>query len=254
MLYPFDHTLPQVAVPETTSGDATAVLPPRAVAEFVRPQFRIRDLFVATTAFAIFFALAQAIGIGSLLIAYIAYLICVVVIRTAPEWRTTGVQLTLDLMAGALLPIGCIVFDPFVFHEPTLRVVGLVTIGSQIAMLCTWMFVAPLFGPWAFSFAGGFMRFGCGVAALIGFLLFPLSIVTTIALIGLLGFIPFATATTYYRHSVKASECGLRRDRAFLLGLFIAVLVPIVAWMLADFVPRAWLHPAMGGFLDGLDP
>jgi hypothetical protein len=211
MLIPFEKaTSPEQQTAER-EGDVAPILEDL---EFVRPKFRIRDLMVATAIFAIYLTLAKAIGIFSLLISFICYLLAVLAVRKVPRWSTTGMQLSLDLMAGAFLPIGCLVFDPFIFRQPISRVVGFATIGSQICVLCSWMFVAPLLGPGAFSFASGFLAFGTVVAMLIGLMLIPFSIIGTLILIGLLGLIPFATAKTYYRHSEKARVSGSKGKRA----------------------------------------
>jgi hypothetical protein len=240
MLDPFDHPPSQVPALETTSGDAADTLPAKPAAA----QFRIRDLMIATAVFAVYLALAKAFGIWSLLVAYWFYFAARVFVQSRPKFQTAGVQLSLDLMAGAFLPIGCIVFDPMVFQTPTPRVIGLVTIGSQIAMLCSWMFVAPLIGPSAFSFTAGYLLFGACFAGLIGVCLLPLSIIGLFAIIGLLGFIPFSTAKTYFRHARKANAFGIQRNNSFaMLGFFVALAIPFIAGGIARYVPAEWLKP-----------
>jgi hypothetical protein len=221
-----------------------AVVAPPEQAKFERPQFSLRDLMIATTIFAVYFAIAKAIGIWSLVIAFVCYLAAGSVVRQTPRWRTNGAQLSLDLMAGALLPIGCIVFDPLVFHQPTSRVMGLATIGSQIAMLCSWMFIAPALGKPVFAFAGGFLLFGACLAGFIAVIMFPLTLVGLLILVGVLGFIPFSTAKIYFRHGRKALLHSAQKDKKYVvLGFLLALAIPFIARALADHVPPEWLIP-----------
>jgi hypothetical protein len=244
MLDPFDHPPSQVPALETTSGDAPETLLAKPVADFVRPQFRIRDLMIATAVFAVYLVAAKAFGIWSLVIAYLGYLLANSIVRRTPRWRTTGAQLSLDLMAGAFLPIGCIVFDPFVFYNPILRVVGFATIASQIAMLCSWMFIAPLLGSRGFAFAGGFLLLGFCVAIVVAVLMLPFTLVGMLMLIGILGFIPFSTANTYRRHADTAVLHSAVKDGNYMVfGFCLAISIAILAALLSEFVPREWLKP-----------
>jgi hypothetical protein len=232
--------------PSGLAGEAGARPVPQPDARFVAPQFGIRELFIVTTLLGAYFGLARVIDVWAMVIAFAVFLIVRVTVALDPRWRTPRVRLALDLLAGVLLPIGCLIHDPFVFHEPRARVVGFATIGSQIAALAAWMFVAPLLGARAFGFFAGFLMFGVILAGGIGILMLPVSAVGLVILVGSLGFIPFFTAATYLRHSRTAwsfAPAGNRGRAIWWCGLAAAMAVAIAAWQLADYVPRAWLKP-----------
>jgi len=233
-------------LPSGLAGEAGARPVPQADALFVAPQFGIRELFIVTTLLGAYFGLARVIDVWAMVIAFALFLMMRVTVALDPRWRTPRVQLALDLFAGALLPIGCLIHDPFVFHAPGARVVGFASIGSQILALAAWMVVAPAVGAWAFGFFAGFLMFGVILAGGIGILMLPVSAVGLVILVGSLGFIPFFTAATYLRHSRTAwsfAPAGRRGRVIWWCGLAAAMAVAIAAWQLADYVPRAWLKP-----------
>ncbi len=239
---------------EAQAQPADPILPQPAADGFVRPQFCIRDLMIATALVAIYLGVARLIGIVALVLAFVGYFI--MTCATLRSKRTPLLQLSLDLMAGVLLPIGCIVYDPFVFHAPTLRVVGLATIGSQVVVLCLWMFVAPFAGRWAFGVASGFLLFGALAAGLIGVGLLPFSAIGLLVMIGALGFVPFFTAATYFRHARKAmrhAPAGNNGQGLIWSGILLALAVPLSAALLADYVPSQWLRPPQNGFFDAFN-
>jgi hypothetical protein len=115
-------------------------------------------------------------------------------------------QLFVDVVAGIVLPLFCLLGDPIVFRasfeRPLLagyRTVGLVAIGSGMLSLIAWLCVrrpAALF----FGLLGG----GFVFASLLGLVLLPTSFIGLIIGIGVLGFTPFLTAFVFFRNGWRA--------------------------------------------------
>ena len=126
----------------------------------------------------------------------------------APE--TTARQRTFDILFGILAPIFCVVADPIVFRtsgfgHPWIPYAtgAYIFIGLEILTLTAWLAIprkSPLLslalaGP---LLAGGLAAMGLGIRML------PLSLLGLLAIIGILGFTPFATGFVYLRNGLRA--------------------------------------------------
>jgi hypothetical protein len=224
--------------------DVEAPTPP-SDNHFQPPQFGLREMFIVTTAIAVYFALDRLINIFGLVIVFAVFVFAWFTRRGGFDHHSPRTQLVLDLLSGVLLPMGCLEHDPFLFTAPVSRFIGFASIGSQILALASWMIVAPMFGPWAFGFYAGFLMFGAAAALAIGGLLSPLALAGLFMLIGILGFIPFFTAATYFRHSRSAKRFGLAGQEgriAWWTGFTAALAVPFLAAVVTQYLPAQWLE------------
>jgi len=125
--------------------------------------------------------------------------------RRAPrDWTT------FDLMFGIVLPLFCLVADPGILRGRGMSAVGPHILQSNV--VAVYGAVVPaivLFGVWCtwrrgpLLLAGPLLVGGC-VSLAIGIALLPLSIMMSIALIGLLGLVPLGTAFAYLRNGLQA--------------------------------------------------
>jgi hypothetical protein len=174
-----------------------------------------------------------------------------------------------DFLWGAIMPLVCLAFDPFVFKsdESPLVEVGIVGLtpgsGFLAARFYPWSWPAYAAIGWQIACLGAFLvagRMPAGISAVLtgvlwaGFavasivgvaLIVPASLAAIIG-IGFLGFTPLFTARAYYRRALLA---GYRASRELpsgravnlaLLGFVLAILVPGAAGLLAG----AWIEAA----------
>jgi len=146
---------------------------------------------------------------------------------------------------GVGLPIACFVFDPIVFTE---------TSSARFAV-GVYLFAAIAIGALALSLTRGggagdhaFLRgvlFAAGIFALVvGVVMLPLAVLGTLFVgIGLLGFIPFATAYVYLRKGWPGRLAAARPLRGigwFLAGMVgPAAIVALVQLLATSHVERA---------------
>ena len=114
----------------------------------------------------------------------------------------TGSQIFVDVMAGVVLPLVCLFFDPIVFQtsfdRPLLagfRTVGWLAIGAEYyRWSCGSRSGEPRDCLWGFWPVAHFF------ALVLGLILIPYSLIGLIVLIGLLGFTPSLTAFVFLRN------------------------------------------------------
>ena len=134
-----------------------------------------------------------------------------------------------DMWFGVALPVACFVFDPLIFKGWLLRqgvledyrlFVYLVS-ATEIGMLLCWFTFRRDLETFAAPFAGVFLAGGIFSVA-IGILIFPLSLVGLLWVIGIAGFTPFFTGFVYLRNGVRAMRAQLNNS-TFPLRYFIAM-------------------------------
>jgi hypothetical protein len=140
---------------------------------------------------------------------------------------------------GVFAPIVCLALDPFVFsggdeHGPFLGrywvfFYSLIGVEACTLTLCLWRKarLAPIAG-----IIAGMLMTGALLAAGIGVLVLPLSLLALLILIGVLGLVPFLTAYIYLRHAllaIRSARTKLRNDHVaawMVLGFALALGLP----------------------------
>jgi hypothetical protein len=223
-------------------------------------RFRLAELFCVITAAAALLALFRAIGIFGALFAFITAL--AFTNQLYPNWRSKQDQETMfDFIWGIVMPIVCLVFDPFVFKldedffvraespflTPNLTSAHFASFSAPAYtfILSQWLCIAFLLvigrpSPRLAAFCAGFLSVGFLFAGLLGVLLFIPSVLGLFALgIGILGFTPLFTARAYYRRTIYASYLAtdlgdLDAIRAF--GFCVALIVPLIAFLVSRLI------------------
>jgi hypothetical protein len=118
-----------------------------------------------------------------------------------------------DVMLGVLVPLLCLVFDPIVFRGDgrlggllaSYAIVGYLAAGLGMVTLLLWLILGRMPGLFAGLLAGEAV-----FAACVGVVLFPLSFLTLLMGIGLLGLTPLFTALVFGRNAREAWRlaCG----------------------------------------------
>jgi len=130
--------------------------------------------------------------------------------------EVTPAQTVFDVVAGLVLPVVCLVFDPIVFKSsPAVgggllgryAVAAYLFVGLAMLGLALWLATRRV----ARLVTGPFFV-GAAFALVLGVLLLPLSFLTAVWGIGLLGFVPFLTAVTFLRNGVRAARAALARS------------------------------------------
>jgi len=156
---------------------------------------------------------------------------------------------------GIIAPIVCFALKPVLlpgdaFELPGLRFIsifwifGYGVIGLGIATLTLWLWCGPRLGAWCGIVSGDLLA--CALfAAGLGLILLPFSLIGLFAIIGVLGFIPFLTATTFARNAIRAFHQARRllgEPRAWGTMVLGAVLVVGVPGLLQTWVSLAIRH------------
>jgi hypothetical protein len=139
-----------------------------------------------------------------------------------------------DIVFVVLLPVLCFTFDPILFGN----VLEGKPMFSEAIQIATYVCVAILILMFFVSFINinsrilkllttGALLSGTIVASSIGVLLFPLTIIGLIIILGLLGFGPFFTASRFWKRyeEFKLREIMQPDDMAFI---FLGFLIPFV--------------------------
>jgi hypothetical protein len=156
--------------------------------------------------------------------------------------NATTAQVSFDVVFGITLPIVCLVFDPIVFHSSATGVMhddykaaSLLTIFIGIGAISLWLAT----GRFSAVLSGILALCGC-FAALLGFVLLPLSILGTLfAGIGLLGFTPFLTAFVFARNAVRAWSAALqggKRQAVTMTAMISFILIPVALWGVESYL------------------
>ncbi len=153
----------------------------------------------------------------------------------------TGSQKRFDWAFGVVLPVICFYFDPLIFKG---QLWGLAMFASfkpfayllffaSIISMTIWLLWRERLGRWAAPLAGVFVVGGF-VSICVGIMIFPLSLVGLMLLIGALGFTPLITGVIYLRNASRALNAARSLDQN-------TIIVPslLISTALAAFVPLA---------------
>lgn len=154
----------------------------------------------------------------------------------------TRQQRKFDWAYGVGLPVFCVAADPIVFRssigleDPVLagyKTFAYVLSFASIMVMTAWLLWGDRLGTLRSYFAGLFLV-ASAVSLTVGIALFPLSLIGSVVVIGLLGFTPLLSSFVFFRNAVLALD-GAVDDyskhevfRATLLGALYAFVVPLV--------------------------
>lgn len=227
-------------------------------------QFGLRTLLIAQAVCAAFFALLVVSGIFAVIVAFLG---TAILARAQVHPKNARLKrITVDVLGGVVLPCLCLAYDPCVFRRDSslparglmsahVSVLAYLAIGFQMLVLVVWLLAGSRVRRLGGVFAGT-LFVGALIALLIGVVLLPMSLFGTLmALIGVLGFVPFMTGWIFLRNANEAfrrarAEGGARlTGEAVLLGVVLAVAIPLlVYWGLGRLVWRVlqsvpWPNP-----------
>ena len=218
-------------------------------------RFSLWEMFVATTIAGVMLALFRSIGIFGAVFSYVsAVAVTWLVIPQWLKWELPRQRLVFDFVWGMVMPVVCLVFDPFVFKHGDFEVpfhvaapLGPNTIQISELAYFAWPFLAGQIATlgmvlaWGKSlrhiapFLAGTLATGFMVATCIGVLLaLPAAFGTLAFGIGLLGFTPLFTAFTFFRRMRlmwHLSRDWKREEVKFLLaglGIGLCLLLAVV--------------------------
>lgn len=221
-------------------------------------RFSLWEMFVATTIAGVMLALFRSIGIFGAVFSYVsAVAVTWLVIPLWLKWELPRQRLVFDFVWGMVMPIVCLVFDPFIFKnggdpfemlEPSHSITAKAAevqiydfayfawpfLAGQIAtlgMVLAWGKSLRRIAP----FLAGVLATGFVVAACIGVLLaLPAAFGTLAFGIGLLGFTPFFTGFTFFRRMrlMWSLSGGWTPEKIELLlalfGILLCLLLPVL--------------------------
>ena len=166
-------------------------------------------------------------------------------------------QIIFDLVFGFVLPVICIMFDPFIFKSSDLgigegilneyKIFAYIFIGLEILMLLTWLFTMKRLKISCSLFSGILLAGGiCSFA--IGIVLVPLSIFGIfVSPIGILGFSPLFTAFVFMRNAIRSMKAAnkfmKKKGLVFTIILTMAVVITISAlanWTLSFAISQLY--------------
>lgn len=152
---------------------------------------------------------------------------------------------------GIVLPIACLYFDPIFFHSLTgyplldpIKVGSYLAIGMGIVGLTGWL----IWHRWN-SVLTGWLYCGCLYALLIGIAMLPITILTILIIIGLLGLSPFLTAVVFWHAARQARyEAGEAFKTAVAVCAFLVYLaIPISTQLVTTKVTNEALDEIVVG-------
>ena len=166
--------------------------------------------------------------------------------------KTTLRQIIFDVVAGILLPILCLVFDPIVFRGSGLlaecRALAYIAIGFGVLTLTLWLALGAQIKQWV-SIIAGILLFGALFAFAIGVILLPLSLLELRVVVGVFGFAPFFTSFVFLRNWFRAfrqadAQVGsVSSQWKDYLRKGLGVVVPIVLFLVVVRIP--WLEASL---------
>jgi hypothetical protein len=162
-------------------------------------------------------------------------------ILAAPD--STGFTIAVGI-AGPLL---CLAFDPVVFKGPdavfgSVRVLCYSFIAIEILVLSVWLLAKERLRLVS-GVVGGTLLAGSLLAAGLGAVLLPFSVMGLMIVIGVFGFTPFLTAWVFGWRGVAAFRCAARNlpkwslAPSLVLGVALALALP---YSIDSGVRRAW--------------
>lgn len=150
------------------------------------------------------------------------------------QLEPTRKQRVFDYLFGIILPVICFTFDPRVFngnypwlgnYKPFAYLLSFVSI---LALLAFMLWGKEL--KWLNGFLSGFFALGGTISLIVGIIIFPLSVVGLIILIGALGFTPLFTAFVYWRNATRSYQYAkpLLGEQVLIYSAVLSILFGFV--------------------------
>ena len=154
------------------------------------------------------------------------------------QTQSTRAQRKFDWLFGVILPVICFAFDPIVFTNQTFlgnyKTFGYVLSFVSIMAMAAWLIWGAKL-KWLNAILAGLFIVGSVVSLGIGIIIFPISLLGLIILIGALGFTPLFTSIVFLRNSVRAFRAAkpfLERKTlvySFSLAALLTAVIPPIA-------------------------
>lgn len=211
-------------------------------------QFGIRAVLLLQALAASALSLLMLLDLAGVFILFIATIL--VMFWQVSPGAARARRVFSDLLAGALMPIICVFFDPgvlrgtqagfmpgfFDFRFLSGTELGTVLILSalvQVGMLLLWQ-LTPRGAPSVAGFFVGSLSVGTLLAVAIGVCILPLTLIGALLIVGFLGTMPFLTAIVYLRNVVSARRMAWQTSShplpllMFIAGVAVAIGLPVL--------------------------
>jgi hypothetical protein len=165
-----------------------------------------------------------------------------------------------DVVLGIVLPLICLVADPFVFKDEftgrpglfgALAMFAYTAAALSMAALLVWMVFHP-----RSAFLAGMLLAGAIFSLIVGLVLLPFSLIGLIIVIGVLGFTPLGTALIYHRNYRRAvrrlnpDEPVSLRNLAVMAGCASVIVLSVFAQVSANQMADS----AVSAIFEGREP
>ena len=219
---PLNHVLSGRAVSPVRADDEFEPLPPR---------FSLLALFGVSTGAAVYCGLLRLLGVYAVML-MLAGLIGLYVVQVPERWRAIK-RVASDMLAGIVLPIGCLMFDPGVFRSSVLNgpfsfaeQVGIyVLLGCEMLLLFVWLLVGGALNHLARSMTAGMLMLGSLICIALGLVLILVGLSALVLFrepIGVLGLVPWFTLLAFGRNAQRA-RIPSRSSPASAVGMLLGV-------------------------------
>jgi hypothetical protein len=234
-------------------------------------RFGLGELFLTVTVAAVLLAIFKSLGIIGAAVAFLVAVAFTNLIYPRLHVDSPARQEAMfDFVWGLLMPVVCLVFDPFVFkfeqrlesgppidflwepwpwdapHFYPWSIPAYLFVGWQLLCLGIWM-VAGRLPPDVSAVWAGTLWSGFALACVMGMVLVvPALLGITFMGVGLLGFTPMFTARAFKRRalvagSIAARELPLARSQLLaVLGYWLALPVPVIGLALTWNLLAVW--------------
>jgi hypothetical protein len=260
---------PIIEPPPLRKAIASPELPPEPL------RFSLAHLLIGTTIAAVALALFRVLGMWGAVFAFLlALVVTIIPLPQAGLIDRRKQVLIFDFVWGIVMPVVCLVFDPFVFKgDGNLDFMGAPDafvrpdwgdfseaafiaypiLAWQLAVMAIVLVIGRLRNEWAAAAAGSLLG-GMLVALAIGIMLFPLSTLGLLVLWGMLGYTPLFTAFSYGRRAREmwrqaTSKMSWQRALFFaLIGVILATAISTSVGLVAVVARRAFEAGASIGY------
>lgn len=210
------------------------------------PQMKLKGLLILIAAISIALGLARLSLALSLL--FLEAVVACRIYATDPDDSFSGPGFA--YLVGVFGPTLCLIFDPLIFqggdeHGPILgeyRTFSYGFIGLEMAIFAFWLSAGPAFGRPS-GLLSGALGVGSALAAFVGVLILPFTLMGLLAGIGALGIIPFLVARTFFLQSKAAANVGRASLPPWglrvmqLAGAALAIGIPVLMQLTCDLPP-----------------